>query len=454
MNKNDEYSIEIVDQAFGGEGIGKVDGVPVFIEFALPGETVKTKILKVNKNYAFGKMMEIEKESDERADAPCPYYYRCGGCDLQHQTYAGQLRFKRKRVVDALERIGKIKSPNVMETIGMDIPFRYRNKAQIPFAEENGKLIAGFYAKRSHRIVDIETCLIQHEDGDRVLAITRQWMEEFKVAPYQKDGGINPKGVVRHVMMRKGFKTGDLMVVLVATKEKVPFIYILIERLKTIEGFKSFVVNVNDKDTNVILGEKNVLLFGQEYIEDDIAEFRFRISPHSFFQINPVQTEVMYAKALEYAALTGTETVFDAYCGAGTISMFLSKQAKKVYGVEIVPEAIEDAKINAEVNKVENVEFILGKSEEVIAKLIEEGIHADVVVVDPPRKGCDPELLVSIAKMGPERMVYVSCDAGTLARDLSIMTELGYRLVEATPVDNFPQTAHVETVVLLSRVES
>lgn len=453
MNKNEEYSIEIVDQAFGGEGIGKVDGVPVFIEFALPGETVKTRILKVNKNYAFGKMMEIEKESEERADAPCPYYYRCGGCDLQHQTYAGQLRFKRKRVVDALERIGKIKSPNVMETIGMECPYRYRNKAQIPFAEENGKLIAGFYAKRSHRIVDIETCLIQHEDGDRMLAITRQWMEEFKVAPYQKDGGINPKGIVRHVMMRKGFKTGDLMVVLVATKEKVPFIYILIERLKTIEGFKSFVVNVNDKDTNVILGEKNVLLFGQEYIEDDIAEFRFRISPHSFFQVNPVQTEVMYAKALEYAALTGTETVFDAYCGAGTISMFLSKKAKKVYGVEIVPEAIEDAKINAEVNKVENVEFILGKSEEVIAKLFEEGIHADVVVVDPPRKGCDPELLVSIAKMGPERMVYVSCDAGTLARDLSIMTELGYQLVEATPVDNFPQTAHVETVVLMSRVK-
>ncbi|MBW8384028.1 MAG: 23S rRNA (uracil(1939)-C(5))-methyltransferase RlmD, partial [Youngiibacter sp.] len=277
----------------------------------------------------------------------------------------------------------------------------------------------------------------------------RNWMEENGILPYQADG----TGLIRHIMVRKGFTTGDLMVVVIAASQELPSSEDLTKRLMSIDGFKSLVLNINDRDTNVILGDRNIILYGTDHIEDNIAEFKFRISPHSFFQVNPKQTQVMYAKALEYAGLTGNETVFDAYCGAGTISMFLSKKAKQVYGVEIVKEAVTDARLNAEMNGVTNIEFIEGKSEDVIAELIEQGIHADVVVVDPPRKGCERSLLESIAAMGPQRFVYVSCDAATLGRDIGIMTGLGYGLVEATPVDNFPQTAHVETVALMSRVK-
>ena len=454
INKNDEIIIDIVDQGFTGEGIGKVDNYPLFIDFTLPGEKIKTRVLKTNKNFGFGKMMEILTKSDKRVEPPCPYYYRCGGCHIMHSSYEGQLEFKRKRVIDSLERIGKIKDIDVDKTIGMENPWRYRNKVQIPLGRVNGEFIAGFYARRSHRIVDINACIVQHEDGDKVLAIVREWAEEFKISTYQNDLTVNLKGILRNLMVRKGFRTGDLMVVLVVTREEVPQIDVLLERLKKIEGFSSLVLNINDTDTNLVLGEKNIILYGEGHITDYIGEYIFKISPHSFFQVNPVQTEVMYNTALAYADLNGSETVFDAYCGAGTISLFLSKKAKKVYGIEIVPEAIADAKENALLNHVDNTEFIVGKAEEVIVDLIEKGIRADVVVVDPPRKGCDLKLLEAIKEIAPKKIVYVSCDPGTLARDLGILESFGFKTMKVTPIDNFPNSYHVETVVMLERKHS
>lgn len=453
MKKNEEHILKIVDQGHTGEGIGKSDHYPVFVDFALPDEMVKVKILKANKNYGFGKIMEIMEVSPERVEPPCPYYYKCGGCHIMHSSYEGQLRFKKKRVKDSLERIGKIRHVEVEDTIGMENPFRYRNKVQIPLGRQNGKFISGFYARRSHRIVDIESCIVQHIDGDYVLNILRDWAEEFKISTYLNDDVIDRKGILRHLMVRKGFRTGDLMVVLVVTTKDVPHLNVLLDSLKKLDGFQSLLLNINAEDTNLVLGRENVLIYGKSVIEDYIGPFKFKISPHSFFQVNPVQTEVMYEKALEYAGLTGEETVFDCYCGAGTISLFLSQKAKKVYGIEIVPQAIEDAKVNAMENHVENVEFLVGKSEEVIVDLINSGIKADIVVVDPPRKGCDIRLLEAIKEIAPEKVVYVSCDPGSLGRDLGILESFGFRTEKVTPIDNFPNSYHVEMVVLLSRAE-
>ncbi|WP_312653153.1 23S rRNA (uracil(1939)-C(5))-methyltransferase RlmD [Proteiniclasticum sp.] len=453
MKKNEEHILKIVDQGHTGEGIGKTDHYPVFVDFALPEEMVNVKILKANKNYGFGKIMEIMEVSPERVEPPCPYYYRCGGCHIMHSSYEGQLKFKKKRVKDSLERIGKIGHVEIEDTIGMENPFRYRNKVQIPLGRLNGKFISGFYARRSHRIVDIESCIVQHIDGDYVLNILRDWAEEFNISTYLNDDVIDRKGILRHLMVRKGFRTGDLMVVLVVTKKEVPHLEVLLERLKKLDGFQSLLLNINAEDTNLVLGRENILIFGKPVIEDYIGPFKFKISPHSFFQVNPVQTEVMYEKALEYAGLTGEETVFDCYCGAGTISLFLSQKAKKVYGIEIVPQAIEDAKVNARENHVENVDFLVGKSEEVIVDLINDGIKADIVVVDPPRKGCDIRLLEAIKEIAPEKVVYVSCDPGSLGRDLGILESFGFHTEKVTPIDNFPNSYHVETVVLMSRVE-
>ena len=331
-----------------------------------------------------------------------------------------------------------------------DHPYRYRNKVQLPIGMVNGKLSVGFYAPRSHDIIDIDECLIQDEDGDKVARITKEWALKFNIKPAFVDGKFNKSGLLRHVMIRKGFKTGGVMVVLVATKKNIPHIEEYINSiLENVKGIESIVLNVNSKDTNVILGEECITLWGSDVIKDYIGDFKFNISPLSFFQVNPVQTEVLYGKALEYANLTGEETVFDAYCGTGTITLFLSKNAKKVYGVEIIEPAIINAKENAKNNNVDNAEFFVGKSEEVIPELIESGIKADVIVVDPPRKGCDIKLLEAIGKVKPERVVYVSCDPSTLARDLKVLDELGYETKEVQPVDMFPHTSHIENVAKL-----
>ncbi|ELC8425610.1 23S rRNA (uracil(1939)-C(5))-methyltransferase RlmD [Clostridium perfringens] len=451
VEKNKEYIFDIISQGYEGEGIAKIDNkYPIFIEGALKGEKVKVRIVKVNKNFAYGKLMEVLEASEERVNPPCAIYKRCGGCKLQHASYKAQLDFKWDRVKDCVSKIGKLDPSIVKYPLGMEEPWRYRNKVQLPIGLINGEVKIGFFAPRSHDIIDMESCLIQDEIGDKVVKLTREWIEKFNIRPYNVDGEYDEKGVVRHIMIRRGFTTNEVMVVLVTNGEKLPhkeeFVDLMV---KNIPGIKSVIQNINSKKTNVILGLESKTLWGEDTISDYIGDFRFNISPLSFFQVNPTQTEVLYGKALEYANLTGNEEVFDAYCGTGTITLFLSQKAKKVYGVEIIPQAIDNAWINAKENKVENVEFFVGESEVVIPDLINNGIKADVVVVDPPRKGCDKKLLDAITNIDAKKIVYVSCDPSTLGRDLAILEENGYKTLEVQPVDMFPNTSHVENVAKL-----
>lgn len=451
VEKNKEYIFDIISQGYEGEGIAKIDNkYPIFIEGALKGEKVKVRIVKVNKNFAYGKLMEVLEASEERVNPPCAIYKRCGGCKLQHASYNAQLDFKWDRVKDCVSKIGKLDPSIVKYPLGMEEPWRYRNKVQLPIGLINGEVKIGFFAPRSHDIIDMESCLIQDEIGDKVVKLTREWIEKFNIRPYNVDGEYDEKGIVRHIMIRRGFTTNEVMIVLVTNGEKLPhkeeFVDLMV---KNIPGIKSVIQNINSKKTNVILGLESKTLWGEDTISDYIGDFRFNISPLSFFQVNPIQTEVLYGKALEYANLTGNEEVFDAYCGTGTITLFLSQKAKKVYGVEIIPQAIDNAWINAKENKVENVEFFVGESEVVIPDLINKGVKADVVVVDPPRKGCDKKLLDAITNIDAKKIVYVSCDPSTLGRDLQVLEENGYKTLEVQPVDMFPNTSHVENVAKL-----
>ncbi|MGU8419579.1 23S rRNA (uracil(1939)-C(5))-methyltransferase RlmD [Clostridium perfringens] len=451
VEKNKEYIFDIISQGYEGEGIAKIDNkYPIFIEGALKGEKVKVRIVKVNKNFAYGKLMEVLEASEERVNPPCAIYKRCGGCKLQHASYKAQLDFKWDRVKDCVSKIGKLDPSIVKYPLGMEEPWRYRNKVQLPIGLINGEVKIGFFAPRSHEIIDMESCLIQDEIGDKVVKLTREWIEKFNIRPYNVDGEYDEKGIVRHIMIRRGFTTNEVMVVLVTNGENLPhkeeFVDLMV---KNIPGIKSVIQNINSKKTNVILGLESKTLWGEDTISDYIGDFRFNISPLSFFQVNPTQTEVLYGKALEYANLTGNEEVFDAYCGTGTITLFLSQKAKKVYGVEIIPQAIDNAWINAKENKVENVEFFVGESEVVIPDLINKGVKADVVVVDPPRKGCDKKLLDAITNIDAKKIVYVSCDPSTLGRDLQVLAENGYKTLEVQPVDMFPNTSHVENVAKL-----
>lgn len=453
VEKNKEYIFDIISQGYEGEGIAKIDNkYPIFIEGALKGEKVKVRIVKVNKNFAYGKLMEVLEASEERVNPPCAIYKRCGGCKLQHASYKAQLDFKWDRVKDCVSKIGKLDPSIVKYPLGMENPWRYRNKVQLPIGLINGEVKIGFFAPRSHDIIDMESCLIQDEIGDKVVKLTREWIEKFNIRPYNVDGEYDEKGIVRHIMIRRGFTTNEVMVVLVTNGEKLPhkeeFVDLMV---KNIPGIKSVIQNINSKKTNVILGLESKTLWGEDTISDYIGDFRFNISPLSFFQVNPIQTEVLYGKALEYANLTGNEEVFDAYCGTGTITLFLSQKAKKVYGVEIIPQAIDNAWINAKENKVENVEFFVGESEVVIPDLINKGVKADVVVVDPPRKGCDKKLLDDITNIDAKKIVYVSCDPSTLGRDLQVLEENGYKTLEVQPVDMFPNTSHIENVAKLIR---
>lgn len=451
VEKNKEYIFDIISQGYEGEGIAKIDNkYPIFIEGALKGEKVKVRIVKVNKNFAYGKLMEVLEASEERVNPPCAIYKRCGGCKLQHASYNAQLDFKWDRVKDCVSKIGKLDPSIVKYPLGMEEPWRYRNKVQLPIGLINGEVKIGFFAPRSHDIIDMESCLIQDEIGDKVVKLTREWIEKFNIRPYNVDGEYDEKGIVRHIMIRRGFTTNEVMVVLVTNGEKLPYKEEFVDLMvKNIPGIKSIIQNINSKKTNVILGLESKTLWGEDTVSDYIGDFRFNISPLSFFQVNPIQTEVLYGKALEYANLTGNEEVFDAYCGTGTITLFLSQKAKKVYGVEIIPQAMDNAWINAKENKVENVEFFVGESEVVIPDLINKGVKADVVVVDPPRKGCDKKLLDAITHIDAKKIVYVSCDPSTLGRDLKVLEENGYKTLEVQPVDMFPNTAHIENVALL-----
>ena len=464
IEKNKEYVLTIDGMGYQGEGVGKVEGFTIFVPGAIQGEKVKVKALKVNKNFAFAKLIEVIEVSKHRATPICGIYKRCGGCQLQHLSYNGQLSFKENRVKDCLERIGKLQVisgeegihqhevvTKLYHTIGMESPYRYRNKVQLPVGRSRNGIDIGFYAKKTHEIINMSSCFIQSETSDKIVTLIRQWIEKYNIEPYNEKNG---KGIVRHIMIREAFTTGEVMVVIVTAAIHLPYKREFIEIItKNISQIKSIIQNINKNRTNVIMGEKCITLWGNDTINDYIEKFKFNISPLSFFQVNPLQTEVLYNKVLEYAGLTGNEVVFDAYCGTGTISLFLSQKAKKVYGVEVIPQAIENANMNARENGIENVEFIVGKSEKVIPELIEKGIKADVVLVDPPRKGCEEAILHSIGDMKPRTIVYVSCDPATLARDLAILRDFEYRVEKVQPVDMFPQTGHVETVVLMSRVE-
>lgn len=444
VQKNDYIEVEFEDLTHDGAGVAKVDGYPLFVKNALPGEKAKIKVIKVNKGYGFGRLEEILEQSPYRVEAPCPIYKECGGCQLQHLSYEGQLLAKEKQVRDVLTRIGKLENVKVHPVLGMSEPWRYRNKAQVPVGEREGGLIAGFYQQRSHEIIDMEACMIQQEKNDEVVQAVKRICTKYGVTAYNEE---RHKGTLRHIMARHGQVTKEVMVVLVTRTSELPNKEKIVKEIvETVDGVKSIIQNVNSKKTNVILGDETRVLWGEEVIYDLIGNVKFAISSRSFYQVNPEQTKVLYDQALSYAELTGEETVIDAYCGIGTISLFLAQKAKKVYGVEIVPEAIADANRNAELNGIENVEFAVGEAEVVIPNWYKEGIVADVLVVDPPRKGCDDALLQTIIEMKPKKVVYVSCNPATLARDLRVLEDGGYTTVEVQPVDMFPHTTHCEAV--------
>ncbi len=448
--KNDIVTLEIVDCGTDGEGIGKADGFTVFVKDAVIGDTVTAKIMKAKKNYGYGRLMEILKPSPYRVDPICPSARQCGGCQLQAVSYEEQKAFKEKKLRGHLERIGGFKELPMEPLIGMDEPYHYRNKAQFPVGRnKEGRIVTGFYAGRTHAIIENRDCALGIPQNKEVLDRVIAHMEKYNIAPYDEMTG---KGLVRHIFVRYGFFTGELMVCLIINGQDLPHQKEMVEKLGEIPGMTSISLNINKKRNNVILGDKVKTIWGKEYITDKIGDISYEISPLSFFQVNPHQTWKLYSKALEYADLHGEETVWDLYCGIGTISLFLAQKAKFVRGVEIVSAAIEDARRNARLNEIDNVEFFVGKAEEVLPREYEKnGVYADVIVVDPPRKGCDEMLLKTILKMQPKRVVYVSCDSATLARDLRFLCDNGYELKKVCGVDQFPQTVHVETVVLLSQ---
>ena len=452
LSKNKEYIVDIVDIGQGGVGIGKYEGFTVFVDGGLIQDKIKVKITKSKKNYAVGDMVEIIEKSPFRVARKCSESLRqCGGCQIQELDYQKQLDIKTNEVKQVISRIGKLDDVIVHDTLGMEHPFRYRNKAQFPIQKKDNMPVIGFYKKKSHDLISTDECIIQHEVNDKIIKIIKTYIQAYNVSIYDEK---THKGLLRHVVTKVGFTTGEVMIVLVANGKKLPYLKELASVLKeNIPGFKTLVVNVNTQKTNVILGKENIVAYGDGMIRDYIGELVFEISPLSFFQVNPLQTEVLYNKALEYANLGENDTVFDIYCGIGTISLFLAQKAKKVYGIEIVEDAIKDAKRNAKINNMDNVEFYVGKAEEVVPKMYSEGKTANVVVVDPPRKGCDEKVLDTIVSMKPDRVVYVSCNPSTLARDLAYLDERGYKCVEIQPVDMFPHTMHVETVAKLSRVE-
>ncbi|WP_040205355.1 23S rRNA (uracil(1939)-C(5))-methyltransferase RlmD [Neobacillus jeddahensis] len=444
VSKNDYIDVVFEDLTHDGAGVAKVDGYPLFVPNGLPGEKAKVKVIKTGKGYGFGRLIELYEKSPNRVDIASSESHKYGGCQLEHISYEGQLKYKENQVRQVLTRIGKLEDVIVHPILGMDEPWHYRNKAQVPVGEKDGKLIAGFFKPRSHEIVETNESLIQLPEINEAVQAVKEICTKLGIPSYNEE---KHTGVLRHIMARYGLKSGELMVVIVTRTADLPQKNQLVEELVTrLPKVKSIVHNVNNKRTNVILGDKTKVLWGAEVIYDYIGDVKFAISALSFYQVNPVQTKVLYDKALEYAGLSGEESVIDAYCGIGTISLFLAQRAKKVFGVEVVSEAIDDAKRNAELNGLTNAEFTAGEAEVVIPKWYMDGNAADVLVVDPPRKGCDEALLNTIIEMKPKKVVYVSCNPATLARDLRILEDGGYKAVEVQPVDMFPHTTHVECI--------
>ena len=458
IEKGKNYELKIEDMGSEGQGIGRLEGMAVFIDGAVIGDVVKAELTKLKKNYAFGRLTEILEPSDQREEPACGYAKECGGCSLQAMSYAGQLEWKRKMVADKLVRIGGIEGPIVHDTIGMKAPWRYRNKAQFPV----GAAAMGFYQAKSHQVVNCDECLIQSKPAEALAVALREFMKSDHIAAYDEKTG---KGLIRHLIVKTAFGTGEVMAILVINGKGLPngekLVYMMDDAVSELEpdlatgleySLESVILNINKKKTSEILGEECVTLAGKPTILEQAGGLSFEISPLSFYQVNPAQMVKLYDKALEYAGLTGNETVLDLYCGVGTIGLYCASKAKKVIGIESVKSAILDANRNAVINGIVNAEFICGKVEEELPKLLEQGVKADVVILDPPRAGCDPVLLDMVAEAKPERIVYVSCDPATLARDIKILGEKGYRFVEAQPVDMFPMTGHVEVIILLHKI--
>ena len=469
MQKNDIIELKIEDITEQGEGIGKVSGYALFVKDTVPGDYVRAKVIKAKKNYGYAKLMEVLTPSADRVSPRCPAAGPCGGCQLQAMRYPAQLDFKRKKAGEHLRRIGGFtvlyeKDPQrcplpentvyVEPVLGMDDPWEYRNKFLVPVRKSrDNRIMTGFYAGRTHAVIETPHCFLGEAVYDEILAVVRGFMTAFGIEPYDEVSG---KGIVRHVMIRKGKHTGQIMVCLVINRNRLPHAEALAERLSAVPGVTSFSLCVNTSRDNVIMGDRIIPVYGDPYIEDLIGDVKYRISPLSFFQVNPEQTEKLYGKVLEYADLTGKETVWDLYCGTGTISLFLAREAGHVYGVEIVPEAIEDAKHNAAANGIGNASFFCGKAEEVMPELLKAGaegtLTADIAVVDPPRKGCDAALIETLLEMKPAKIIYVSCDSATLARDLKLLCAEGqFAVRKVQPVDMFPQSGGIETVVKLER---
>lgn len=450
IKKNDIIELEITDISGQGSGIGRYDGMAVFVPLTAVGDKINARILKVKKNYAFAKIENIITPSESRIDSDCECFSKCGGCVFRHLSYDEELKIKQKRVSDALERIGKISDFKMNDIIGCESPNNYRNKSQIPFGKDkNGDVVMGFYGNHSHRIVGTGECMLHPTEFDDIVQIVKKWVTKYRIDVYNE---FTHNGLLRHLYIRHARNTNELMVCLVINGNSVPHIEELIALLTDYsENIKSIVLNINKEKTNVILGKKCKTVYGSDFITDILCGLRFNISPLSFYQVNRNQAERLYTIAAEYAALTGDEFLIDLYCGTGTIGLSMAKKAKKVLGVEIIPQAIENAKENTIMNGIENAEFICSDASAAAEKLTKDNTLPDVVIVDPPRKGCDSSVIDSICKMSPKRVVYVSCDPETLARDLQIFEEKNYKVIKVTPVDMFPRTQHVETVVLMSR---
>lgn len=447
VNKNDEFKLNITGYTAEGGGVGKYDGQAIFVENVAVGDEILCHIIKAKKSYAIGKALKILKPSKNRIDPECEAFRMCGGCSYAHITYDEELNLKAQKVKDAFERIGGI-SPDFKEILPSPATTRYRNKAQYPVKRENGILNIGFYAKKSHRVIDGGDCLLQPEEFTTITEIFRKWINENSITVYNEEIG---KGLVRHLYLRKAFATGEIMVCVVINGATLPYQDSLIELLQAVNGFKTLVVNINRDNTNVVLGSQCDAIFGDGYITDILCGVKIKLSPLSFYQVNHDGAQLLYEKATQYASLTGEEDILDLYCGTGTIGLSMANKVKSLIGVEIIPEAIEDAKINAQINNITNARFICGDASLAAEKLQEEGIKPQVIILDPPRKGCAEELLKTVSEISPERIVYVSCDPATLARDAQRLENLGYKAIEVTPVDMFPRTAHVESVCLFKK---
>ncbi|MBO0440698.1 23S rRNA (uracil(1939)-C(5))-methyltransferase RlmD [Candidatus Enterococcus ikei] len=449
VNKNETIEVDIIDLTHEGMGVAKVDGYPLFIENALPGEKVEIKVLKVGKSFGYGKVLTILKSSEDRVPVKDANFTKVGISPLQHLAYGAQLTFKTDQVKNVMQRVAKLPDVPVLDALGMNNPWGYRNKAQIPVRKIDDKLQTGFFRKNSHDLIPLEHFYIQDPKIDEAVIKIRDIMRRYSIKPYNESDNT---GNLRHIVVRRGYHTGEMMVVLITRTPKLfPTSKIIPDILEALPEVVSIVQNVNSKKTNVIFGDETILLHGEDQMIDTIFDLKFEISSRSFYQVNPQQTEVMYNKVKEYAALTGEEVVVDAYCGIGTIGLTLAKDAKHVYGVEVIEEAVKNAESNAKLNNITNATFTAGLAEEALPRLIENDIKPNVVIVDPPRKGLEASLVETLIETKPERIVYVSCNPATLARDLALLVEGGFEVKEVQPVDNFPQTTHIESVTLLTK---